>query len=82
MLCDWISFCHHFFAGEESRDLSHVMLHWKQQGPQHLKLGSTFESCSLKLLLAQWDVGRVARDRCIKADILVTCKSVGEGWWQ
>lgn len=34
---------------EEFHQLSNAMLHWKQQGPWHLKLGSNFESCSLQL---------------------------------
>lgn len=88
MLCDQISFCHHFFAGEDSPEFLNAMLRWKQQGPWHLKPGSTFESCSLKLPhpFGPWDVGqdggRVSLGRCFKADTLVTCKSVGEGWWQ
>lgn len=50
MLCDWISFCHQFFTGEEYPEFLNAMLHWKQQGPRHLKLGTTSESSSLKLL--------------------------------
>lgn len=86
ILCDWISFCHHFFAGEESREFSNAMLRWKQQGPWRLKLGSTFKSCSLKLPRPVGPMGqeggRFAQGRCIKADTLVICEFVGEGWWQ
>lgn len=41
--------CLYLIMGEESREFSNAVLGWKQQGPWHSKLGSTFESCSLKL---------------------------------